>query len=193
MKTSSMVTGVVAAAFLSGSMMAMAQQPQYSYFEGGYGRLDVDGLSGSGEGGYWAGFSSQVGEPFYLAGSLQRFDIDTFYGSESLDFGKLNLGYRAALSDSVDFNAEFGYDWLDLAGESSDGFRGAVGLRASSSTNFQSRIYAGYTADDDFGDGGYLLGLEGTFSFTEHVGLTLQAETYEADLTIFRGGVRLMF
>lgn len=193
MKATNILRGVAAAAFISGSMLAVAEQPNYNYLEIGYGVIDIDDFSLSGDDGYWGGFSAQIAEPFYLNGSYQRYSIGGYWSSADLDISNLNFGYRTAISNGSDFNFELGYDRIDTGSEDYDGFRASAGIRSMWANSGQSRFYAGYTTDSDGSDGDYFLGLQGTYAFSEHIGFTLQLETYEFDLNIIRGGFRLEF
>ena len=192
MNISTFGRGALACLLLAGSALALAQSPNYSYIEAGYGYLDLDGSANS-ESGYWAGFSAQIAEPFYVTGSAQRYDFDTYYGSEEFDLLNVNVGFLAPVSDSTDFNVEIGYDDVQFDDVSSDGYRATLGFRARTSRNFQSRLYAGYSADDSFNDGQIVGGFEGTFWFTDRVAASLQFETYEFDFNIARAGLRLTF
>jgi hypothetical protein len=192
MNISTFGRGALACLLLTGSAAAMAQSPNYNYIEAGYGYLDLDGFANS-DNGYWAGFSAQFAEPFYVTGSFQRFEFDTFRSSEDFDLINLNVGFRAALSSSSDFNFEIGYDDADFADASSDGYRATLGFRARTTRDFQSRLYAGYSGDDSFSNGQFIGGAEGTLWLNERIAAVLQFETYEFDFNIARAGFRLTF
>lgn len=193
MKTGNVIRGIAAAAIMAGSSLALAETPNYNFIEAGYGIIDLDGWDLSGDSGYWAGFSAQMGEPFYLSGSFQQYDLDRYRSSVDLDISELIVGYRAPISDSSDFNLELGYDRLDSGPIDGDGWRASLGVRSMWANATQGRLYAGYTTDSDFNEGDYFVGAEGTYVFAERFGLTLQVESYEFDLNLIRAGFRLMF
>lgn len=181
---------LIAFALLASSSMAIqAQDVSYSYLEGGVGALDFDASGTSTEAGFFAGFSAQASEALYVMGSYEEYDLGRF----ELSLIKLGLGFRAAINDQSDFNLELAYDEVDARFAGSDGFRATVGLRSAISRWFQSRAYAGYTTDDDFDDGDFVLGLEGNVPFNDRLALTAQAESYEFDVNIFRAGLRFLY
>lgn len=183
-----------AALLLAASGLSLAEQPSYKYMEAGYGHVEIDGSTGSGEGGIWAGFSAQLADPIYISGDFQRYEIDYLRSSEDLDILKVNLGYRASITGNTDFNAELGYDDLQFGDSDNSGYRASLGIRNRASSQIQSRAYAGYTIDkDDTAEGDYFIGLEAAIGFNEHFGFTLQFETYEFDVNIARAGLRLTF
>jgi len=166
-----------------------AQEPSYTYLEGGFSLLNVDAAGSSSETGFFAGLSTELGEAFYLTAAYEEYDV----GRGDLSFSEVALGFRSELNSSTDFNLELGYDRLDAGSDDLEGFRGTVGLRSAHSQRFQSRAYAGYSTDDDFDDGDFLIGLEGNLLFTDRVAMTFQAESFEFDVNFYRIGFRFMF
>jgi hypothetical protein len=173
----------------SSSMAAQAQEPSYSYLEGGFSLINVDAPGSSTETGFFAGLSTAMGEVLYLTASYEQYDVDR----GDLNLFKAGLGFRTAMNSNTDLNFEIGYDRLEAGFDDFDGFRGTVGLRSAHSQRFQSRAYAGYSTDDDFDDGDFLIGLEGNVLFNDRVAMTFQAETFEFDVNFYRLGLRFMY
>ncbi|WP_376694132.1 hypothetical protein [Wenzhouxiangella sp. EGI_FJ10409] len=197
MKTGNMIWGVAAAAFMAGSTAATAEEPTYSYIEGGAGYAQVDTPGGKGDGGYWAGFSARLADKLYINGRYGRYDLARYsiHAAGEFELGQLNFGYRLPIGEHSDFNAEIGFDQFDIsdsAGARDDdgsGARASVGVRLRSGSRVDSRIYLGYTqAQQDV-----FLGVEGSFPLTQRLGFTLQFESYEGDRNLLRGGLRLGF
>ena len=180
---------LAAALLVSASIAAQAQSPSYSYIEGGFSLINVDAAGSSTDTGYFAGLSTAMGDAFYLTASYEEYDVER----GDLNLFKAGLGFRTEVNSQTDLNFELGYDRLETGFDDFDGFRGTVGLRSAMSKRFQSRVYAGYSTDDDLGDGDFLLGLEGNLLFNDRVAMTFQAESFEFDVNFYRIGFRFMY
>jgi hypothetical protein len=174
---------------LASSTALQADEPAYSYIEGGFSLLNLDAPGSSTEAGFFGSLSTRLSDAVYVTAAYEEYDL----GRGDLGLFKAGLGFRSAINDRTDFNVELGYDHLDAGSDDADGFRGTVGLRSSMSERFQSRAYVGYSTDDDFDNGDFLVGLEGNLLFTDRIAMTLQAESFEFDLNFYRLGLRFMF
>jgi len=180
---------LAAGLLLSVSMSVQAQQPSYSYIEGGLGFLDVDVSGASTETGFFAGFSAQLGNSFYATANFEEYDL----GPIDLSLFKAGLGFRQEISNRTDLNVELGYDNTDAEIIDGDGFRATVGLRSALTSRFHTRAYAGYSTDSDFDSGEFLIGAEGNILVSDRFALTLQIESIEFDANLGRVGLRYMF
>ncbi|MDZ7788947.1 MAG: outer membrane beta-barrel protein [Xanthomonadales bacterium] len=201
----------LACLLLASSALAFAQSPTYSYIEGGVGFHDFETFDNWDREGYWAGFSVQLGDSFYVDGRAQRYSRDRFKvvlvgndpttaewvvrrdGSIRLEFVNANLGYRLPIGRRTDLNIELGVDDRSRRFRDERDYRASVGVRSRLWSNFEGRAMLSYRDEEGFSSGDYLLSLEGSYHFSSLFAATLQLETDEFDTNIARAGLRLMF
>ena len=173
------------------SASAAAQGLSYNYFQGSYGRVDLDDSSFSADGdGFGVSGSMVINENFHVAGEYQTADMD--FGVD-LTMLELSLGYHTTVSENLDFTAQIGY--LDVAVDAAgiisaddDAFLVGGGVRAAAGEN--AEIYGGLDyIDFDQGDGemranaGFLIGL------TDQLEIGLKASFWD-DVTIYQVNLR---
>ena len=110
---------VLAALLAAAPFAASAQALSYTFVEGGYGKVDVDGFDGTSgdeldvDGGYGRG-SVRLADNLSLFGQYSKASGKDVWASNSgghhtkydLELGELGLGYRHPMSDRVDLIAE---------------------------------------------------------------------------------------
>ena len=149
-----------------------------------YARTNVDALDEDFElDGFGIRGSVELGESFYLFGGYQQGNEEIAGLDLDVDTTQVGFGWRHALSDAADFNAELGWvhqnadlgenisfpgtpcgcggggggTFIPNASAEADGYRASIGLRGSLSENFEGIVKANYTDGSD---------LEGEFSGT---------------------------
>ncbi|HLT89544.1 MAG TPA: outer membrane beta-barrel protein [Woeseiaceae bacterium] len=136
---------------------ALAENFDYSYVEGSYGRTDFDGL-GDGDG-FGIGGSLALTDRFHVFAGYETGDVDVDvppFGEVSVDFDgfEVGMGFNTPLSDTIDFVASLAYlsAELELEGVSADedGYGVNVGLRAMVSPALELNGGIGYA---DLGEG----------------------------------------
>lgn len=210
---------MLAALLAAAPFAASAQALSYTFVEGGYDQVDVDGLDGVDiDGGYGRG-SVSITDNLNLFGQYTKGSGEEVWASNSgghhikydIELGELGLGYRHPMSDRLDLIAEvaavnvalkitreerpfFGnttpYSVVDLD-ESSTAARVAVGVRSSITDQLEGWAKAGYIGDAVF-DGG-MIGTAGIqFKFARVWGVVGEVES-SGDWSMFRVGVRASF
>lgn len=110
---------VLAALLAAAPFAASAQALSYTFVEGGYGKVDVDGFDGTSgdeldvDGGYGRG-SVRLADNLSLFGQYSKASGKDVWASNSgghhtkydLELGELGLGYHHPISDRVDLIAE---------------------------------------------------------------------------------------
>ncbi|RFF29382.1 outer membrane beta-barrel protein [Wenzhouxiangella sediminis] len=211
MNTSILGRGALTFLLLAASALAFAQSPTYSYIEGGAGFHDFESFDNWDREGYWAGFSVQLGDSFYVDGRAQRYSRDLFalvpttpddpdsefvrrrVNSTRLEFVNVNLGYRLPIGRRTDLNIELGVDDRSARFRDEQDYRASVGVRSRLWGRFEGRAMLSYRDKERFRSGDYLLSVEGSYHFSSLFAATLQLETDEFDTNIARAGLRLMF
>lgn len=191
-------TLVLAAMLAAVPFAATAGDINYNYIEGGYSRADLAGEDGDG---YFAKGSVAFGESFYGNLSYQDVTNDDAGFDVSLDETVLGLGYRHALSDSADLNAELSYVNLGVGVEGfgsddSDGYRVAVGARGMLAPNFEGNIKGYYTEISDLDGGEFGAQIGGVYHFNQTwgvVGSFDHTKLLDEGINIWHIGVRASF
>jgi hypothetical protein len=201
----------LAALLLVLSAWTCAESLTYTYIEGRIGVHDFESFDEWDEEGFWAGFSVQLGDSFYVDGRAQRYSRDLFtivainpddpdpefvrrrVNSTRLEFVNVNLGYRLPIGRRTDLNVELGVDDRSARIRDERDYRASVGVRSRLWGNFEGRAMLSYRDEEHFTSGDYLLSVEGSYHFSNLFAATPQLETDEFDTNIARAGLRLMF
>lgn len=176
---------------------ASAGELSYSYVEGGYARVDVDGdgLGNIDFDGLQLRGSVAVSESLYLFGGYGSVTNDDFGGDLDFNELQLGLGYRHGLSERADFIAEVGYVEQEVEGLfdslEANGGRVSVGFRGALSSNFEGLVKAGYTDGGEF-EGEFSVTSGALVKFNPTWGLVGEIEAGE-DVTKYLVGVRASF
>lgn len=144
---------------LSGA--AYAEGFDYSFIEGSYSQIDVDGL-GDGDGLGFGG-SYAFTDSLHAFGSFESGEIDVDLGTlgsvgVDVDTMKAGVGFNTPLSESVDLIASASYLSMDLSGFDDSGYEVGVGLRAMASPVLE------LSGGIDYADVGDILDGETSFS-----------------------------
>ncbi|NKI35995.1 hypothetical protein HFP89_12565 [Wenzhouxiangella sp. XN79A] len=159
----------------------------WSWIEGGVSWFDPDDLDS--QDGFNLRGSAALGDRFYLQGGLDRWD----FGSDELHYYKAGIGFHSALSESVSTFVELSYAGIELAGTDQDGGRLDFGVRAAPGNGpIEFRGYVGAQADG-FEDPEFIGGADLLFRIGDLFGISVGAETFEFDATIYRANLRLSF
>jgi hypothetical protein len=145
---------VLALVPLSGA--AVAEGFDYSFVEGSYSQIDVDGL-GDGDG-FGVGGSYAFTDSFHAFGSLESGEVDVDLGTlgsigVDVDTMKAGVGFNTPLAESVDLVASASYLSMDLSGFDDSGYEVGVGLRAMASPAFELSGGIDYADVGDIMDG----------------------------------------
>ena len=196
-----MIRKLSALALLALAAPAMAGDLSYSFVQGGYQRIDFDDdFIGSVDGdGFGLGFSFEVGENFFVAGSYgtAELDADAFFGF-SVDFDQtaIGVGYHAPISDKTDF---FGtVSWVKaeasisgFGSEDEDGYGLGLGMRSYLTDKFELNGSIGYVDLRD-GSDGTSVGVGALYEFTPTFAVVFDVD-FDEDVTTYGIGGRIYF
>lgn len=151
---------------------AASAEFSYTYLDGGYERLEVDGLDEAGDG---LGFRGSVAihENFHLLGAVHSAEFEVGPVDADFDSWEAGIGYNRALAPNVDFVGSLAYVGADLSFNDDDlsvfdvdgdGYRADLGLRGQVAPAVELNGGVRYTDISDGGDetSGYVRGLFGT-------------------------------
>jgi hypothetical protein len=135
---------------------AVAEGFDYSFVEGSYSQIDVDGL-GDGDG-LGVNGSYAFTDSFHAFGSFESGEIDVdlgALGSVGVDVDRMQagVGFNTPLSESIDLVASASYLSMDLSGFDDSGYEVGVGLRAMASPVFELSGGIDYADVGDILDG----------------------------------------
>lgn len=152
-----MLRSVLLTVLLAFSVSAGAQDFDYTYFDVGYTRINLDDGSFDVDGdGFGASGSFEVGEQFFLFASYGLGSFDEAGASVDLDTWNAGLGWHTPLADRLDFVADLSYEYVKLSASGfgsvdDDGFGLGAGLRYMASDAVEINGGINYV---DMGDGG---------------------------------------
>lgn len=139
---------------LSGAALA---ELDYSFVEGSYSQIDIDGL-GDGDGFGFAG-SYAMTESLNLFGSFESGEIDVDlgapFGSVGVDIDRIKagVGFHTPLSERVDLVASAAYLNVDLSVIDDSGYEVGVGLRGMATPAIELLGGVSYADAGDIIDG----------------------------------------
>lgn len=128
---------------------------------------------------------------FYLHGSWDSWDVDVGPFDADSDLFRFGGGWRHSLQPNTDLFVEGSYTELEVGSAEDDGFRGDIGVRTDFDGRIEGRVFGGVLADGSDADG--ILGGDLLFKLNPNLGLSVGAETFEFDTTIYRANARLSF
>ena len=139
---------VLALVPLSGT--ALAEDFDYSFIEGYYGQMDLDGIDGDGIG---IGGSFALTDTFHVFGGYETGDFDAGFDLNGLQLG---VGYNMAVSEAVDLVGSVSYVSAEVdagvfGSADENGYGLGVGLRAMASPTIELNGGIEYV---DLGDAG---------------------------------------
>lgn len=184
---------------LAAPVAASANELSYTYVEGGYAQVTLDGEDlGAGDidfDGFQLRGSAAMTDNVYAFGGYGSVTNDDFGADIDVNEVQLGAGFRHGLSERADFIAELGYvrQEVEALGESFDatGGRLSAGFRGLLSDHFEGLVKASYNDGGDFeGDFSFTAGAQVKFNPTW--GLVGEIEAGE-DLTKYLVGVRASF
>jgi len=196
-----MIRKLSALTLLALAAPAMAGDLSYTYVQGGYQRIDIDDdFIGSIDGdGFGLGFSFEVGENFFIAGSYGTAELDTdaFFGlTVDYDQTDIGLGYHGAVSDKTDFYGILSWVKAEasisgFASEDDDGYGLTVGLRSMVTDKVELEGHIGYVDLGDSGDG-TAVGVGALYAFTPNFAAGATVD-FDEDVTTYGIGARVYF
>lgn len=171
------VAGVIALSPLA----AQADGFSYSYLEGGFAQLDVDGVSSKLDGYYLRG-SVGFAEHFFAAADY----LDASKGGFDTQIYSVVLGGHLPLSDQIDLTGRAGYAGSEAGAygfnASDDGYVIGAGLRGRVAERFELEGNVNYY---DFSDSGgeTVVGVAARYHFTDQFALGAEYQHFDgADL-----------
>ena len=176
------------------STSAAAQGLSYNYFQGSYGRVDLDDSSFSADGdGFGISGSYAFNEDFHLSGEYQTAETD--FGVD-LSLLEINLGYHATVSENLDLIAQVGYLKVDvdasgIISADDDALLIGGGVRAALADNVELSGGIDYI-DFDAGDGEMRANASFLVGLTDELAVGLKA-TFWDDVNIYQISLRLNF
>ncbi len=139
-----LVVGAILSAFSAQSVLA--EQPSFSYIEGGYSRMDTDGFNEDADG-YILRGSAEVADMVYLNGSYSDTSRETILNDDiDLKIKSIGVGLKFPIGSSTAIFTEANY--LDAKvsvqndSDTEDGYEVSVGLRSmvSDSTELYGKL-----------------------------------------------------
>lgn len=155
-----------------GPAAILADSPEYTYIEGAYVNVDIDGVD-DGDG-FGIGGSAEIGENIFI---FADYAIVGF--SFGIDFSTIvaGIGYKSAISDTTDVNVSIAYVFAEVdAGVfgsfDDDGYGLDASLRSMVSNEFE--LNGGITYVDFGGSGGddTSFHVGGVYSFNDSFAVT---------------------
>lgn len=172
---------------------AVAEEPRYSYIEGGYQHLDIDG-SGIDVDGDGLGLGGSLGltDRVHLLASYSEVDLD--FGIDVTQFSA-GVGGNLPMSGDVHLIGSVGYAWTEIdtnfGDADDDGFFLSGGVRWMVAPAFELTGEVTYVDFDDAGDD-TTLSVGGLFSLTPDLALGVGA-SFGDDITGYTVGLRYYF
>lgn len=166
---------------------AVSAGPSYDYLEIGY--VDFDRSGQSSRNGFGGTGVFSFGENFHVTAAFMNIDNNIVKTNGTL----VALGYNMSLTSDVDFIARIGYAWRrnrPAVGTSvkDSGLAASIGVRAVMSREFDLAAAINYA--DTFRSRASV-GVEGTYYFTEELGIFLGGDFGRGRL--LRLGIRFNF
>lgn len=172
---------------------ALAQEPRYTFIEGGYQYLDIDGggLDVDGDG---IGLGGSVGltDRVHLLGSYSTLDLD--FGIDATEYA-VGVGGNFPTSDTVHLIGSIGYTSIEVetsAGDADDdGLFLSGGVRWMANEQFELTAELTYVDMDDSGDDTGL-SVAGLYNLTPDLAFLL-GSSFSDDANGYTAGVRYYF
>lgn len=149
----------------------LAASPDYTYIEGAYVNIDIDGID-DGDG-FGIGGSAEVGENIFIFANYATVGFSFGVDFDTITAG---IGYKSAISDTTDVNVSIAYVNAQLdagifGSIDDDGYGLDVSLRSMVSSEFELKGGISYV---DFGNGGddTAFHVGGVYSFNDSFAVT---------------------
>lgn len=176
---------------LAFSVSANAEGFSYDYVSFGYGTVDLDGVSDSGDG-FVLGAALGLTDKVHLFAGYDDADVNSFAGVTRWSAG---VGYNTPMSDTFDLFGRLSYESVDfdtvLGSVDDNGFGASVGARFRAGNQIEVNAAINYVDYSDFGDDtGFELGM--LYDFTNNWSAGLSAE-WSDDVKTYSVGARYFF
>jgi hypothetical protein len=169
---------------------ALAEEPRYTYIEGGYQFLDVEDFDVDGDG-WGIGGSAALTDRFHLVASYSSLGLDLGIDATTLNAG---VGVNFPMSSAVHLVAEAGYVRADFetpfGDVDDDGYFVSGGIRWMALEQLELAASVDYVDVGDFGDDtgltvGALYSLTPNLAIGASVDLSDDATGYSAGLRYY--------
>jgi len=166
----------------------LAASPEYTYIEGSYVNIDIDGID-DGDG-FGIGGSAEVGENIFIFANYATVGFSFGVDFDTIEAG---IGYKSAISDTTDVNVSIAYvnaevDAGVFGSFDDDGYGLDVSLRSMVSNEFE--LNGGIAYVDFGGSGGddTSFHVGGVYSFNDSFAVTGDISIGEDITTFLIGG-----
>jgi Ax21 family sulfation-dependent quorum factor len=170
------------AAILAGTSLGATAGPNWNYVEGGYVRVNPDGVGNA--------------DGFGIRGSVAFADSWHVFGrydevSEGIDISRtsLGLGYNLGISERTDFVTRVAYERVDVSGfggsVDGNGYSVLVGLRGNVTDAFTVGAGVEYTDIEDGDD--TVFKLDAQYAINETFAVAFEAEAGDDGQSYFIG------
>lgn len=166
----------------------LADSPEYTYIEGAYVNIDIDGID-DGDG-FGIGGSAEVGENIFIFANYATVGFSFGVDFDTIEAG---IGYKSAISDTTDVNVSIAYvnaevDAGVFGSFDDDGYGLDVSLRSMVSNEFE--LNGGIAYVDFGGSGGddTSFHVGGVYSFNDSFAVTGDISVGEDITTFLIGG-----
>ena len=166
----------------------LADSPEYTYIEGAYVNIDIDGID-DGDG-FGIGGSAEVGENIFIFANYATVGFSFGIDFDTIEAG---IGYKSAISDTTDVNVSIAYvnaevDAGVFGSFDDDGYGLDVSLRSMVSNEFE--LNGGIAYVDFGGSGGddTSFHVGGVYSFNDSFAVTDDISVGEDITTYLIGG-----
>jgi hypothetical protein len=181
---------LVASAIVLSPLAAQAEDLSYSYAEGGFAQLDIDGISDKLDGYYLRG-SVGFADRFFVAADY----LDVSKNGVDTQLYTVSFGGHLSLSDQVDLTGRAGYAGTEAGGygfnASDDGYVVGAGLRARLAEHFELEGKVDYYDFSDSG-GDTVVGVAARYFFTDQIAVGAEYQHFDG-ANLWGAGVRWSF
>ena len=177
-------------ALMLSSTIAMADGPSYSYIEGLYQEVDIDGADGDG---FVVAGSVEIDENWFVVADYAGAEIDAGFIDVDYDRWSVGAGWRSAISEKTDWFVTASYVGAQLkapgfGSESENGFGASVGIRSMFSPKLELAGALRYSDPEEESS----IRAEAWYTLTGNFALGLRAELGD-EIDTFGLGFRLFF
>ena len=180
----------LAGALAAAPLAAHADGFDYSFVEGGYAQLDVDGVSGNLDGFFLRG-SVEITERLFVSADY----LDTSGSGADTQLYSIGLGGSFPLSNALDLTGRVAYVGTEVDasgfGGDDDGFSVGAGLRGRLGEGFELEGKVTYYDFSDSGDD-TSFGLAARYFFTDQLAVGAEYEDFD-DASLWGLGIRYSF
>lgn len=171
------------------SSAAVAEDRSYTFVEGGYQYVDVDGFGKATDGVFLGGSYEVKDSGFYVHGKYTHLSDD--FNINPREY-KVGVGYYHTLNDRLDVLGEAGYHRLDTSVGHADAYSYSAGVRGSFTKAWEGVAKVNHYTGGDMA-GSNTTGLLGVQYNATDVWAVVGDVEFDGDVSTYQVGVRAKF